>query len=224
MTTPLIPAPYSYSKLSDYEKCPRQAMYKYADGIERYIVPKPPAMQRGIEVHRDGELWMRNPAKNAPVPGLYAPFADELRQLKRQGALPEVTIYLDQQWQKVPRRDQAMLVMKLDLHVVANFEGRVIDYKTGRPYESHKAQAQLYALGLFACDPRIAKVTSEMWYLDVPEIRDIQLRRANVPGLTKTYTKRISIMAEDREFKPRPGRPCAWCDFSAKKGGPCTAG
>lgn len=217
---PEMPLPVSYSKLSDYEKCPALAMYRY---IERIETPKGPALTRGIGVHADGEKWMKA-GPRAKLPGLYEPFREELEPLKKAKAQAEPTFYVDSAWGPCYTREAAFLVAKLDVLHVAGPHARVIDYKTGKPYDSHKDQGVVYTLATWAHHPEVQTITAEFWYLDAQEIRDATYRQSNIKGLRRVMTQRLMRMVDDREFQAKPGTVCRWCDYHSKKGGPCKSG
>jgi RecB family exonuclease len=217
-----MPLPLSYSKLADYEKCPWYA-------ANRYIIPGPrmeptPAMARGTAIHADGERWLKTP--EAGLPALYKPFRKDLERYKASGAEAEATLYIDPNWGPVATRSEAFLIGKLDLLCVVREHAEVVDYKTGKPYSSHAAQGTIYALLTFANYSEVKTVNAAMWYLDGPEIRDLDFRRANVKGLQRGYGARLMKIANDTEFRPTPSEnSCKWCELNKKrKGGPCEAG
>lgn len=215
---------WSYSRLSTYEVCPRQAFYKY---VEKREESPNAAMKRGLAAHGALETFVK--AKRAPSLGEFARARPELTQLRRAGAIAELELAFDREWRRVAWFDRAVRVrIKIDLVVpMAADRRRLIDYKTGEPKpERHVDQLGLYGLGVFMAEPEVQTVEGGLWYVD-HHAKPVMLTvtgRSQLPGLRDAWERRAGAMLGDRKFAPLP-RPwaCRRCHFSAKRGGPCEA-
>ena len=77
---------WSYSRLADYEQCPAKFKYKH---IDRLPDPGSAAMQRGSDIHKAGENFLKGKGKLTPE---YKYFKKEMAELKQLSPLVE------QQW------------------------------------------------------------------------------------------------------------------------------
>lgn len=207
--------PWSYSKLSTYEKCPRQAKYRYVDKLPE---PKSRHLERGNEAHARMETWMRAGAKPDAAPDEARKFIGYVSE-----RLPDAII-VEEMWGHAkdwsPTTGKPWMRVKMD--VVFPSSSVIVDWKTGKKYDSHRDQGLVYAVTYLMRynDP---KVLVEFAYLDLGEVADMEVRRAEIPAVIKDFGKRVTTMLADKTFKPKPSRLCDWCAFSKTKGGPCEA-
>lgn len=101
---------------------------------------------------------------------------------------------------------------------------RIGEWKSGKPKDTHKDQRHLYsiaALKLWLADE--AEVTT--YYLEdtAPPVR-LKVTAADLPKLTAKWDARVAQMQSDKILAPKPGAHCNWCDYAARKGGPCQFG
>lgn len=225
--------PWSYSKLSAWEKCPAVVKFRYIDRIQG---EKSRALIRGNEMHERLEKWVRGgaPKKNAPVEGL--PFVDYVRPMIEEAeawtgdrAAPP-SIVIEEMWRHAPDwrpvepgSPREWVRVKLDLCLPS--QRLVIDWKSGKRYpENHRDQAKIYAAAFLARYPEAPDVTVDFVYTDLKELGSLTVGREHLPQIHANTSERVAAMVADEEFKPRPSRLCAWCDYSRTKGGPCKAG
>lgn len=209
---------WSYSRLTDYEKCPQKAKYKH---IEKRKEPQNKAMTNGNTVHDEAQRFVLGTLKNLPESCLR--FRAEFAVLRRVKASTEGSWAFTKEWKECESDDwnSAWVRIKIDAQYVVGTTGRVIDYKTGREYEDHKDQRKLYALGMFLKYPELKKVTAEHWYLDAGTEAKETFYRKDLSAMLDYWTERIATMMGDTRFPPRPGNECTWCFFRKANGGPC---
>jgi hypothetical protein len=97
----------------------------------------------------------------------------------------------------------------------------VYDWKTGRIYDDHSDQRELYALQAFAKYPEAKKVQAEHVYLDSNERRAMLYHRFEIDAIQKRWDLRFKKLEEATEFPYNPQPGCQWCPYSQAKGGPC---
>ena len=100
----------------------------------------------------------------------------------------------------------------------------VIDFKTGKYYDTHIDQAQLYGLGGLILFPSADRVTARFMYLDDGGSGDDTYTRKDEAALKKDFNKRVAKLAAETKWKPQPNKFCRWCPFAARVGGPCKEG
>ena len=212
---------WSYSALGDYEKCP--ALYRYKH-VERLPEVKGPALDRGIKIHETIEHYIKGLSPELPSDfNRYKHLIDEVKG--KPGLVVEDFWALNRSWQNTtPRADDAWWRGKLDAYWREGDVAHVLDWKTGKIYDSNRDQMKLYAGVTLARDPEVSKVVVELVYLDAREAREEDYTREHFPLIQRDFNRRAYRIEEDKTFRARPGQPCKWCSFSKAKGGPCSAG
>lgn len=218
---------WSYSRYKDHRQCPRYAYWNHI--LKKPQGPKHPAMQRGGDIHKEGESYLLGRLKTVPAP--FAAFALELKELRRLKATPEGKWATTAKWLETDFFDWAgaWLRVVLDASVlVGKRSARVIDFKTGRIYpDDNKEQVELYAAVTFAKYAAVDEVDVELWYLDQPrgdggELPNPYVRtfkRAEAAKLRKKWERLSLPILTDRRFPPKPGPNCARCPYSLRKKG-----
>jgi len=204
----------------NYERCPHSVY----PGSANYDRPRPPEAQRGIEVHKQIEDYLKskqwhktsaNPFPNLP-----------LEDLAKKDSICEEKWAFDNKW--YPTLDKPWLVCQIDNYTIDRSLSllTVRDWKTGKRSGNevkHTQQMQLYLCAATIQFPMIQNFTSELWYIDQDLI---------VPG--KSYTpdmlnpiaqrwdKRGKKITSDTEFEAKPSKSnCRFCDRNKTSGGNC---
>lgn len=230
---------WSFSRWSLYEQCPLKLRLSVIDKIKE---PSSPAMDRGTDIHKLAEEYLRGIKRT--VPKELHLFSDEMKRLraivKRDPATKiEETWAFRNNWVTTTWDDWdgAWLRVKLDL---AHFEGNALiitDWKTGKfrqdSADEYQIQLELYALAaliIYADRPDLV-VLPRLVYTDQGIVypgdsttaRDYTPR--DLPLLKKTWLARTKPMLRDKTFAPKPNRFCGWCHYrnsnKANGGGQC---
>lgn len=228
---------WSYSRYADYKMCPLFFKLKHIDRI------KPPgsaAMDRGSAIHKEGENYLKAAQRPAKVPESYAAFKDQMIQL--HGLKPRVELQLgfSEQWQPATgdKRDPyGWFAKDVWLRIVCDVDVRyddhtadIIDFKTGRKYDTNEEQVELFSCAPFMEDPKLTHVTTRLWYLDQTQDNEVireYSRKAlagfngNFEAIKKDWAKKVKPMFNDRRFAPKPNQRCRSCHFRKENGGPC---
>ncbi len=218
---------WSYSRYSDYRRCPFYAKCKFVDKMKE---PDNMAQSRGTAVHKAAESYLRG--EQRVMPPEFKAFAKELKRLRDSKALPEKQLALTEHFVKETGwfDSPAWVRVKLDalLFVPAPKKKgavnvlEVYDWKTGKRYEpDHDEQLELYAIAGFVLYPDVDEVVAEDWYVDSGKKESKTFHRSELPKLIKTWEARVKPMLTDTTFVPRPNDKCHFCHFSKAKGGPC---
>jgi hypothetical protein len=215
---------WSYSRWKDYCKCPFLAKCKH---LEKLREPENPAMARGSMIHKEGENYLLGTTKN--VPASFKTFAAEMRELRKLTAVPESQWAFDRKWSLVEwYASNAWCRVKTDAYAISANKGKnpagakVIDFKTGKPYDEHKEQLSLYAVGGFVQLPKnIEVIDAAMWYLDQGIETKKTFLRDDLLDMRKDWEHKTSPMMNDTRFAPKPGPQCPRCHYRKSNGGPC---
>lgn len=222
---------WSFSRWSDYRKCPALFCYKH---LQKLKEPPNPAMERGSAIHKLAEEYTLGRLKKLPKE--LELFKDEFAELKKQKIkFVEESWSFRKDWTLTEYDDwnHCWLRVKTDAAYVHPKHNVlvVIDHKTGKPRpektEEYELQLELYGLAGLEQQPEIDLVSPRLWYLDVgeiypnPEEREIEYLRADQKELRKKWEARVAPMFKDTQFKPKPGDACRWCHYRKSNGGPC---
>lgn len=219
--------PWSYSRLSVYEKCPRQFAFRY---IEKVAVGKretSPQMERGTNMHNSIEQYLLGATK-----GLH-PEVEHYRQtfkdLLFKNATPEQKIGLDYNWQLVGFDSPTTWVRGvLDTRFNVAQTASSFEWKSGKKYEDHADQRWLYLLFLRALHPKAEVLEVKTVYLDLKKedqlIAILPRDNDEVEEKRKEFVDRMHMGETDTDYAARPGYYCSWCPYSRYKEGPCSIG
>lgn len=211
---------WSYSRLADYEKCP--AAYKWRH-IDKLPEEKGTALERGIKIHGQVEQFILHGRELPPDFKRFHGYIDHVRQ--RPGLVVEEMWAHDRKWVPcAPKSEPAWWRGKLDAYWLEGTTAHVVDWKTGRIYDSNRDQMRMYAGAVFAREPKVTDVVVELVYLDARESRAEDYRRQDhYEAIRTAYNDRVGRLEAEQEWRPLTGPYCRWCSFSKAKGGPCKA-
>ncbi len=214
---------WSFSRYLDYEKCPFKFKCKYIDKIQE---PPSPALDKGRLVHKKGEDYLTAPIATE-VPKEYVQFQDQMVELRNLTPLVEQKWALNANWQPTGWFDRdAWLRIVTDACVAyGDGEVEVIDHKTGRQYDYHQDQMEIFACGAaFYLKGPVEKVTTRLWYLDSGHEEIKSFTFSECEELSYKWEDKPKAMLNDDVFAPRPGSECKWCFYARSKNGPCKFG
>lgn len=228
---------WSYSRFGTYMECPFKAKCKFIDKLPE---PGSSAMDRGTAMHALTEEHITGKMSGKPEE---VAKAEEFRDEFMKSILPNIAEdaalakkgnpRAEEMWAFTPSwnptgwfdMSSAWCRIKTDL-VFWRDEKKgelvIVDHKTGRRQEAHRAQLSLYALGGFIMVPEAKHISTEVWYLDQgkPWTKD-EYERDELDDIKDAWVSKVEAMLSDTMFAPRPGNYCRWCHFSKAKGGPC---
>lgn len=224
----MIPS-WSYTRLVDFESCPLKAKLKYLDKVPD---PSPrPAADRGTEIHLMAEEYVQH--KNSLLPQPLKKFEHEFTVMREHFHAGRVSLegewgfnneWEPTTWKAAWGRIKADAVVTLEPTHAA-----VIDYKTGKKFGNeikHGEQLQLYSLAVFLRNPKIQKITAELWYIDLDDLTSLEITRGlALTKFLKFYDRRARRMTECKRFEATPNLiSCKWCPYKPSGTGHCKVG
>lgn len=216
---------WSYSRLTEWEKCPFKAMCKHFAKIKEPEPEPGSPLFHGKEAHQAAEDYLNHKIRG--VPKLLCLFTNEFEQLRKKHPQPEYELALTTKWEPTGWFDAAAwLRIKIDVLWTQGSTIHIVDYKTGKIREEQEDQLELYAVGAFSMLPAPAVAGVSLWYLDQGETRPLEGEKlydglTESAGLRRKWEKRVAPMLADTAFVPKPGNHCRWCHLQQSKGGPC---
>lgn len=217
MTDNVKPKRWSYSSISTYKECPAKWKFSYIDNI-----PWEPsaAMTRGTRMHSMAEDYLNG--KITYVPTEIKRIGPLLTLLQGLNAKAEEVWLLDKDWKPTLDQDKAWVKCIIDVHYVLNGVLYVKDYKSGRMYDSHRDQLELYGLVGLQKYPEVSRVETSAVYIDTGHEG---MEGSIIPAMSLKMMARWQAdaekMMEDNDYQPCPGNACRWCDYKKERGGPC---
>ena len=185
---------------------------------------------------------MRQPKLDAPE--AFEPLSNYISALRKRSTIVEEMWYFDSDWRFLGSgswKQGTWLIVKMDVYAKRTVGGRgrskmvdrplVVDWKTGRKYDDHFQQAQLYALGAISYEPNLPEeehvVDVDMVYTDQGEVDgwEFDLRGDDGESTRQEWTERAMRLFTETRWGAKPSfKACSWCPFSGRKKGPCRAG
>lgn len=218
---------WSYSRYADYRQCPLRFKLKYIDKLPE---PGSPQMQRGGDIHKEGEIFLKTPTGKGgklrmEVPESYQYFKDEMKQLRGLDPLVEQQWGFTREWTPTSWFGSATW-LRIVCDVVVKYDDDtvdLIDFKTGRKYDTNEEQVELFSCAPFMKWPEVNHVTTRLWYLDQPKDNEVirEYTRDEFEGIRAGWEKKIVPLFKDKRFAPTPNDKCKWCNFRKAAGGPC---
>lgn len=100
-----------------------------------------------------------------------------------------------------------------------------VDWKTGRAKEDHIEQMETQAISVFQRYPQVHWLETRLMYVDTGQEKHDEFYRKDAPALIAKYEKRVGVVKNDKEFRPRPSaQGCKYCPLAKSKGGSCAFG
>lgn len=215
----------SYSAWKTWDLCPAKYRFSYLEKLPRK--PPGPAAARGTEIHAsvDEYLSKKTEAVHPEISRGYGQWLMQLRELPHK-MVPEKRWAVNSDWEPCDYKDpEALWRGFIDLHIPMQ-EGEVVsdnyEWKTGKVYDDHKYQANLYATVALVLEEnaQLARVTNV--YFDQNKTTVTEVTREDHEGAKFLWKQRHEELHRDDIFPPNPGWYCRYCDFGRENGGPCT--
>ena len=217
----------SYSGMSLYGQCPSAFNRRYnlkektpsSDG-------KPSeAMLRGTRVHKGVENFLLGEADDIPEEaesfrGLFYAIRDE------RESEPEKRFGFTDDWSETTFGDTQTGSVRGMLDIAYEHDGvaYVFELKTGKIYEDHQKQQNLYSLAGLLLYPEVREVRCSLVYLDGGIEKSVVTPRKREDTWKHYWRKKIVACQPPQEYKATPSWKCRFCDYNVDKGGTCDEG
>lgn len=221
-------APYSYSKISTYNSCPRKFKYMYIDKIPKEEKDDTP-LRKGSFIH---SLIEHNgdknsiPKKELPIltskeekefTKIYNKFKNtELykRYIETHGK-HEVEFGIDKNLNTCGYFDEDCLVRGRIDYMCMFDKLNIVDWKTGKvkpPQYQDGLQTLIYSLWAFQKFKKIRTVEVDYVYVEHIEKQEMLYDRKYINNYRKTLLKNIIEIEKDEVFEKKPNL-CDWCEY-----------
>jgi CRISPR/Cas system-associated exonuclease Cas4 (RecB family) len=213
--------PWSHSRLSTYETCPKQYQYNYIERLPGFR-PESPAASRGTAIHERAQLYLEG--KLMMYPHEFQRVSAHLMTLKAKKAMAEKKLAVRVDWSPCEYDDSETYFRAIIDVIYVDEPSKVCgveDHKTGQIYDYHEGQLSNYVAVAAAHFPDY-EYHSRLIYVDQGIVTKPKITPANrVKPIRIMMDGRIKLAEEDTIFPTKPGSHCKWCDYSQRYGGPC---
>ena len=217
--------PISYSRYGTHLKCGFKYDLTYIQKIKTTPQPPSPAMERGSLLHNSAEDYVLG-----KIPELHPelkPYGQWLHSLRENyDCKPELKWGITLDWQFTEfDDDQAMARGIWDLLIkTPEPELSIKEYKTGKVYQEHSEQRELYAMAGLVMFPEYDSAECETVYFDKVTSEATTVTREQLPALKEKWEQRFHMMGLKESWIPNPNWTCRYCEHARDQGGICRFG
>jgi len=212
---PPVQVPVSYSRITDFEKCPRYFYHKY---IAKSFKEDLAAMSAGLQQHKQIEEFIRC---GAPLPKHIAHLKDLIANLQRthEWLEPEKELAVDAYWAPVSWQDWDHVYIRAKLDVIGRRrpgELTIIDWKSGKVSEG-RDQMRLAVAVAMAEYPDTELVRAAYVWTQHRQSDHFVVPREEVEEIREHFDERayeIQVAGATGNWRPRPSRFCKRCSVS----------
>ena len=176
-------------------------------------------MFRGTDLHNAIEDMLNN--KSNKLPKAISHYTDFVLGLRTMEAKPEVPFAFNALWESVDFEDETAEIRGfLDCELVGQ-ELIVYEWKSGKKYDDHVVQRNLYGLAALIRNPSYEKVRVITTYLDSSSNDETTYHAPMLNTYKWFWTKKINSTRPPQPYPMRPSWKCGTCQFSRNRGGLC---
>lgn len=210
---------YSYTKITTHDKCPAKYKYKYIERVPVPERPASPAATRGLTIHQAIEAFLKRETEEIlPELSYYGQFLMSLREFP--GLHIERGFGINDDYEIVPYTEATVFRGFLDVHVDAEGDHQIFEWKTGKIYPEHALQRMLYAIAALQLTNHDSVVATSV-YLDLKQNQPTTFYREMLDEYKEVLKRKINDIENDQQFIAKPSYLCRYCDYSRHNGGPC---
>lgn len=209
----------SYSAWKTHDTCPRKYYWSYVDKQPRREMSN--QAYRGTLVHGSVDKFFQGEDDlHHEIKTTYLDWMTALRT--NYPCEPEYKWAVDENWNPTGwSNSDAAWRGVIDLVISEPLLPINYEWKTGKIYDDHAYQSELYGLVSLDFFPDAEKVKVVNVYLDQRKNVEREYKREDKEGLQALWNRRRRDVMNDEYMAPNPGFYCRWCDFAKDNGGPC---
>lgn len=201
---------WSYSFLSTYERCARQAEARYVTKELKFV--ESPEAAHGNRVHKALENRIKGAAPLPEDLQAYQKYIDRIKSVDRI-AMAELELGVTRDWK--PTTFFARNVRgrcKLDVVMMQGNDALIFDWKTGKVWEDPK-ELEIQALMLQIAYPHLEQIMGAYVWLKEDEYGPVYDLTSTL-GKTKKWVEKTISEVEKCIWYPTKNKLCPWCQVS----------
>jgi CRISPR/Cas system-associated exonuclease Cas4 (RecB family) len=216
----------SFSGMNLYGQCPSAFNRRYNLHEKNPGEGEPSeAMLRGTRVHKGVEEFLLGnedeiPEEAESFRGLFYALRDE------RDATPEQKFCFTDDWGTTTFGDSKNGKVRGMLDIAYEHDGtvHVFEIKTGKIYEEHAKQRNLYSLAGLLLYPGTHTVRSTLLYLDSAIQKSVEIPREKEGSWKYYWDQKIKAVQPPQPYTATPSWRCRFCEYNVEKGGTCKEG
>jgi CRISPR/Cas system-associated exonuclease Cas4 (RecB family) len=220
----------SWSRLSDYNQCPRKFVLKYIEKKFPEEKEKSIHLIKGEELHKQLEDYVLAKNGQAQMPVGFSPAVKDALPLVdsffAQGytVYPEAQVSAGRDWKPLEWFDKNTMYRAIwDMIAIKPQTVFIGDYKSGKVYDYTSEYGQLHLSACMAMErfSDATEVHTAYIYLEhkktqkIKLIRDEDHRKSSTDVLhanvRKHFEEEFEKVQAEKEWKPTPNEFCKWC-------------
>lgn len=218
-------APYSYSKLSTYNSCPKKFNYQYILKVGDVILDSP-ALAKGRCVHSILENYPEIPEdiKSNEYFQIAKDVCDKFLEsdlkhyvINDKPKFVEQKIALNENFEPCEYKDKNVLFKGIVDQVLIDNDLFLNDFKTGKyvdeRWQSYE-QLLFYSIYFFIKHPNIQRIFISYLYVEHGLENKMMLERQYLENYKNILSTNISNIENDKIFKANITRLCDFCGFN----------
>ena len=220
---------WSISAVRSHATCPLKFRFIRIDRLPEPEQPGGP-LERGKRIHSELAEYLLNGCWSpdaTPLPD-WEPALDTLRHYE---ALPEKQIaftadWVECEWYAPDVRARFIFDAIIPPFADNDWTVDVVDWKSGKKYDTHIMDARLYALAALKMFPAAERAHVAFLYVDRAPADGViyACERRVMPELEREADLFNHEFLNDTLYPARPGPHCRWCYQAKSAGGRCTFG
>ena len=223
-------APYSFSRIDVFEKCPLKFKFLYIDKLGTFVPNL--ALEKGSYIHErlenftkrkktNFDFFIATPEEQKDFDVVYHKFVSSKygqKYLKEPSSMAEIEFGMKKGLgglEPCAYNDKnALFRGKIDHSIYKSEVMLLIDWKTGKVTRfPAPLQLAMYAVWAFMKFPEVQEVFTAFVYVEHGEQKPYIFKRHHLKLLTKTVLEKIVKMEKEEVFPKKETPLCNYCDF-----------
>ena len=190
--------------------------------IEKLADEPGKAALAGTLMHKQIEDYVNGTASAEVLQPRLHPYIQFFDDIRHAGGKVEVPFHIDRGWRSVaPDSPDVWIRGFIDSLAVQGAKATLYDWKSGKEYDDHYEQKEIYSLGTAAEYPQVSEVWAYHVYIDHGKNTCRVYSVDEMQPMRERWHRRFEVLETATEFHPNPNFGCRYCSFSKKVGGPC---
>ncbi len=214
-------APYSFSRISTYQQCPRKFKYKYVDGADKEPVNLQPVLKGGCIHHILEHYPKQSTHKLQPQ---YQHIVDKFlstnlgKRLMFRESTREYDFGLTEELEPCAYSNDAMFRGSVDYLYFDEDVLHLIDWKSGKHRDLRWQsfdQLMFYAVYFFIKFSKLQKIHVHYVYVEHDTLpNSLPMDRAHLDRYKLNLLENIHNIENDETFTKKKTKLCDWCEYS----------